>query len=84
MYVLSRKLEAKPACFIGKVKSRYWKSTHEFGVRLPHSVEEALRLDAESNTTLWHDAIMKEMKHVRLAFKPWNGSVGDAQHKLRV
>ena len=27
---------------IGKVKSRYWKTTHKFGVKLPHLVKEAL------------------------------------------
>jgi hypothetical protein len=76
-YVLSRKMQDKPAFrwwvkdvirnrdnFIGKVKCRYWKTTHKFGIRLPRSVEEALRLDS-----LWHDAIMKEMRHVRPAFK---------------
>ena len=95
-YVLSRKIQDKPAFrwlvkdvirkrdnFIGKVKSRYWKTTHKFGIRLPHSVEEALRLDAETSTILWHDAIMKEMKHVRPAFKPWDGSIEEAQSKLR-
>ena len=46
-------------------------------------MEEALRLDSETGTTLWHDAIMKEMKHVRPAFKPWDVSVEDAQNKLR-
>ena len=51
-------------------------------MRLPHSVEEALRLDTETGTTLWHDAIMKEMKHVRPAFKPWDGSIEDAQNKF--
>ena len=65
-YVLSRKMQDKPAFrwwvkdvirkrdnFIGKVKSWYWKNTHKIGIRLPHSVEEALRLDAATNTTLW-------------------------------
>jgi len=95
-YALSRQLQDKPAFrwwvkdvirkrdnFIGKVKSRYWKTTHKYGVRLPHSVEEAQRLDSESGTTLWHDAIMKEMKHVRPAFKPWDGSIDEAKHQLR-
>ena len=27
---------------IAKVKSRYWKTSHKYGVRLPHSVQEAL------------------------------------------
>jgi hypothetical protein len=29
---------------IEKVKSKYWKRTHKFGIRLPHSVDEALRI----------------------------------------
>ena len=28
---------------IAKVKSRYWRTTHKFGIRLPRTVEEALR-----------------------------------------
>ena len=27
---------------LSKVKSRHWKTTHKYGIRLPHSVEEAL------------------------------------------
>jgi hypothetical protein len=30
---------------ISKVKSRYWKMTHKFGIRLPKSVEEALEIE---------------------------------------
>jgi hypothetical protein len=26
---------------VSKIKSRYWRTTHKFGIRLPHSVEEA-------------------------------------------
>ena len=46
-------------------------------------MDEALRLDAETITTLWHDAITKEMKHVRPAFKPCDGSIEEAKNKLR-
>jgi len=42
---------------------------HKFGIRLPKTIEEALRIDAETNTTFWHDAIAKEMKNVRPAFE---------------
>jgi hypothetical protein len=38
---------------ISKVKSRYWKTTHKFGIRLPHSVQEALQIDEETGTDLW-------------------------------
>ena len=54
---------------IRKVKSRYWKRTHKFGIYLPHSVEEALKIDAETGMDFWHKAIEKEMKNVMPAFE---------------
>ena len=39
--------------FVGKVKSRYLDTSHKFGIRLPHSVDEAIKLDKESKNTLW-------------------------------
>ena len=53
---------------IGKVKSRYWKTSHKYGIRLPHSVQEALRIDKETGTDYWWNAIQKEMKKVMVAF----------------
>jgi hypothetical protein len=38
---------------ISKVKSRYWKTTHKFGIRLPKLVKEALEIDRIMNTDLW-------------------------------
>jgi hypothetical protein len=35
---------------IGKVKSRYWKTSYKYGVQLPHSVQEALQIDKETGT----------------------------------
>ncbi len=54
---------------VSKVKTRYWKRTHKYGVRLPHSVKEALRIDKETGTTFWADAIRKELKNVGIAFE---------------
>ncbi len=55
---------------IKKVKSaKYWKRTNKYGIRLPHSVEEALRLDEESGTDFWRKAIEKEMRNVMPAFE---------------
>jgi hypothetical protein len=51
------------------VKTRYARRTHKFGIQLPNSVDEALAIDRETNTTYWFDAIQKEMKNVRVAFK---------------
>ena len=42
---------------ISKVKSRYWKTTHKFGFKLPHSVEEALKINEETGTDYWRRAI---------------------------
>ena len=47
---------------IAKVRSRYWKGTHKFGVLIPKSVKEALLLDDKTGTDLWQKAIKKEMK----------------------
>ena len=49
---------------IKKVKSRYWKRTHKFGIEVPHSVEEALAIDKKTGTDFWMKAIEKEMKNV--------------------
>ncbi len=38
---------------IRKVKARYWDRTHKYGVLLPKSVEEALRIDRDTGTTFW-------------------------------
>jgi hypothetical protein len=54
---------------IKKVKSKYWKRSHKYGIELPHSVGEALRIDKETGTTFWRDGIAKEMKNVMPAFE---------------
>ena len=59
----------KRSRIIDKVKSKYWKRTHKYGIRLPHSVEEALRIDEETETGFWRMAIEKEMKNVMPAFE---------------
>jgi hypothetical protein len=38
---------------ISKLKSKYWSRTHKFGIRIPKTVEEAVRLDQENGDTLW-------------------------------
>ena len=57
---------------ISKLKSRYWKTTHKFGIRVPKSVEEAYKIDAETGTDLWTESIKKEMGKVRVAFERWD------------
>ena len=49
---------------IAKVRSRYWKHTHKFGVLIPKSVKEALLLDDKTGTDLWQKAKEEEMKNL--------------------
>jgi len=63
------KVLKKRDMIIKKVKSRYWKRTHKYGVELPHSVKEALAVDRKTGTTFWQDAIKKEMANVGMAFE---------------
>ena len=39
------------------MKSRYWKTTHKFRIRVPKTVEEALTIDEETGTTFWRNAM---------------------------
>jgi hypothetical protein len=54
---------------IKAAQTRYARRTHKFGIKLPNSVDEALAIDRETNTTYWFNAIQKEMKNVKVAFK---------------
>ena len=54
---------------ISKVKAKYWRTTHKFGIRIPKTVEEAYQIDRETGTDYWTKAIAKEMKNVRIAFE---------------
>lgn len=53
---------------ISKVKTRYHKRTHKFGIEIPKTVAEAYALDKANGNNLWRDAIAKEMAAVRIAF----------------
>ncbi len=52
---------------IAEVKSKYWKTSYKYGVKLPHSVQEAFQIDKEMGTDFWWKAIQKEMKKVTVA-----------------
>jgi hypothetical protein len=53
---------------ISKVKSRYWKTTHKFGIEVPKDVTQALAIDSKTGTDFWRKAIEKEMLNVTPAF----------------
>lgn len=81
-YAIANKISLEPAFawwvphtirkkdrIINKVKSKYWKRTHKYGVELPKTVQEALRIDELTGTNFWAKAIEKEMSNNRQAFE---------------
>jgi hypothetical protein len=58
---------------IATVTKRYHKRTHKFGIKVPKTWDEAVKLDEGNGNTLWQDAIRNEMNNVRIAFKVLNG-----------
>ena len=62
---------------ISKVKKKYWRMTHKFGIKLLHSVEEALEIDRVTGTDLWRKALNKEMSKVKVAWNVKDGVTPD-------
>jgi len=54
----------KKKWIITKIKTKYWCTTHKFGIKIPKLVEHALHIDYETGTNYWRRAIEKEMKNV--------------------
>lgn len=84
-YAIGNKIASEPAFnwwvhyvakrkerILSKVKSKYWKRTHKFGIEVPKSVKHALQLDKESGTNFWYKAIEKEMTNTKPAFRILN------------
>lgn len=81
-YAVANKIDDEPAFvwwvqntlrrrdrIISNAKTKYWRTTHKFGIRVPKTVEEALRIDAYTGTHFWCDDIKKEMSKVKIAWE---------------
>jgi hypothetical protein len=62
---------------ISKAKTKYWRTNSKFGIRLPKTVEEALRIDRENGNDFWEKALKKEMTNVRVSYKPHEAHTPD-------
>ena len=76
-----RKILRRRDVIIKKVKSRYWKRTHKFGIEMPKSVKEAYAIDRRTGTDFWRTAIEKEMKNNAAAFEFRDGDVMPTGYK---
>ena len=74
----------KRSRMINKVKKKYWRTTHKFGIRIPKTVAEALQLDKENGNTYWADAITKEMSKAKVAYVPVEGVTPEEVRSNRV
>jgi len=70
-------VKRKRASIISKAATKYWDRTHKFGIEVPKSVKDAIRIDQSNGNTLWQDAIALEMKNVRIAFEVFEGDVSE-------
>ena len=48
---------------------KYWRTTHKYGLEMPHSYAAAMEIDRKTGTTFWRDAVSKEMRNVMMAFE---------------
>ena len=62
---------------ISKLQSKYLTQAHKYGVMIPKSVKEAISLDKWNGSTLWWEAIVKEMENVRTYFELYEGNMED-------
>jgi hypothetical protein len=80
-YAVNNKIASEPAFawwvphilkqrdrIVQKVKTRFRKKTHKYGIEVPSSVREALDIDKRTGTDMWRKAIEKEMRNVMVAF----------------
>ena len=89
-YAVNNKIHLEPALswwtsvvlrkrdrIISKVKTKYWARTHKYGIRIPKSIEDAKRVDAQNGDTLWQDAVREEMTKINPALEAIERSVDD-------
>ena len=47
---------------VNAIKFQYFSCTHKFGLKIPHSWEEAIFIERKPGTDYWQRAIEKEME----------------------
>ena len=81
-YVLPRKINNDPAftwwvpytlrkryVIVSSIDSRVKKRTHKYGIEIPTSHKEAIRLDNLNGNTIWLDSRKHEMSNVGVSFE---------------
>ena len=69
---------------ISKVKSKYWHTSHKFGIRVLKIVKKAYDIYRQSGTELWTKAIAKQITNFRIAFEKLDGITPDEMRKGKI
>ena len=69
---------------ISKVKSKYWRTSHNFGIRVPNTVKESYGIGRQSGTDCWNKVVAKDMKNVRIAIAKLDGVTSDEMRKGKI
>ena len=66
---------------VSKIKSKYWRTSHKFGIRVLNTLKEAYEIDRQLGTDFWTKGIAKQMKNVHIAFQNFDGVTPDEIRK---
>jgi hypothetical protein len=69
---------------ISAARARSHKRNQKIGIEIPKTVERALAIDQETNTSFWRNAIEKEMKHVLIAFDVLEDGAAEPRMSKRI
>ncbi|KAL7537428.1 hypothetical protein ACHAWF_005758, partial [Thalassiosira exigua] len=56
-----------------KAKSEFWRISHKYGIRVPKTPEEALRIDKDTRTEFWEKTMIKEMTKAKVSYELVDG-----------
>ncbi len=59
----------KQDVIVSAINSRVQKTSHKYGIELPSSMKNAIKIDHKNGNTFWQDALAKEMGNVCNAFE---------------
>ena len=71
----------KRKMIIKKAKSKYWCTTHKYGIQIPKTPEEALRIDRDTGTDFWEKAMIKEMSKAKVSYELVDGCTPEEVRK---
>ena len=58
----------KRSYIASKVDARLRRKRFKYGLEVPNTLEDAIRIDAKNGNTMWADATAKEMETIKIAF----------------